>query len=400
MKPGSRLLMILGLLLITTVLAGTLGACTTSAAQPWSFGVMGDTQWTCANDPADQNPNGVSVSIVNQLNRQFIDKRVKFVVQVGDLTENGNDADIAMRATAAQPLINAGISFFPMRGNHETYANKVQNDFTTNSNNFGIPAVQSKFPQTRGLSNTLGAINFSSPTSVSNDLNGMSYSFDYGTSGNNARFVIIDDWVCPGKITVAAGYPYGYSIADQQAWISNRLDKATRNTEHAFVFSHQNLIGENHQDCLFNGYTNANPDMQNAFFASLQANEVKYYISGHDHMHQRSLISSPDGKSKVEELICASDSSKFYTPKATDDANWFNQKARETSISQELATIGYYIFTIDGPRVTVDYYADDHGKWASDNNYPGSGLTNQVTPTLNFVKKETWGYNLNDKSSK
>ena len=42
------------------------------------------------------------------------------MIQVGDLTENGNDADIAARAAAAQPLIDAGIGFFPMRGNHET----------------------------------------------------------------------------------------------------------------------------------------------------------------------------------------------------------------------------------------------------------------------------------------
>ena len=229
---------------------------------------------------------------------------------MGDLTENGNDADIAVRAAAAQSLINAGIGFFPMRGNHETYANPA--------NDYGIPAVQANFPQTRGISNTFGATNFNSPTSLSTDLNGMSYSFDYGTVGNNARFVIIDDWATPSKRVDAAGYAYGYSIADQQPWISSRLGKNTRGTKHAFVFSHQNLIGENHQDSLFNGYTNANPDMQNAFFASLQDNGVKYYISGHDHIHQRSIIASPDGSSKVQELICASNSSKFYTPKALD----------------------------------------------------------------------------------
>ncbi len=66
--------------------------------------------------------------------------------------------------------------------------------------------------------------------------------------------------------------------------------------------------------------------MQNAFFASLQDNDAKYYISGHDHIHQRSIIVSPDGASKVQQLICASNSSKFYTPKALDQSNWFGQK--------------------------------------------------------------------------
>jgi hypothetical protein len=358
----------------------------------WSFGVMGDTQWTLATDPAGNNPNGVAVSIINQLNQQFISKGVKFVIQVGDLTENGNDADIAARANAAQVLYNAGIGFFPMRGNHETYANPT--------NGYAIAAFQTSFPQTQCLSKTFGATNCSSPSSVSRDLTGMSYSFDYGMAGSNARFVIIDDWATPSKRVDAAGYPYGYSISDQQPWISNRVNKNSRNTTHAFVLSHQNPMGENHQDSLFSGYTNANPDMQNAFFTSLQNNNVRYYISGHDHIHQRSIIESPDGISKIQELISASASSKFYTPKNLTDAKWYGHKSREISVSQELNTVGFYIFTIEGPCVTVDYYSDDHGSWLSDESYPtvtGNGLTNKVTPIFNFVKKATWGYSLNGK---
>ncbi|HME41475.1 MAG TPA: metallophosphoesterase [Syntrophorhabdales bacterium] len=376
--------------LLFAVLLGT----TSALADAWKFAVMGDTQWTCPTDPAGQNPNGVPVSIINQINRRLIEQGVKFVVQVGDLTENGNDAGIVVRARAAQQLYTAGIGFFPMRGNHETSAKP------DGSNSFAIPAIQSNFPQTRGVSNAFGATNFSSPTAVSADLDGMSYSFDYG----NARFVIIDNWATPSKRVDAADYRYGYSIADQQSWISNRLNKNTRGTTHAFVFSHQNLIGENHQDSIFTGYTNEKPAMQNDFLASLMNNDVKYYISGHDHIHQRSIVASPDGSSKVEELIAAPNSSKFYTPKSLTDGKWYGQKSRETSLSQEMYTIGYYIYTVDGPRVTVDYYSDDHGNWASDKCYP-DGTTpqsctvagNHITPTFNFVKKETWGYSQNGK---
>lgn len=236
-KPfGSRILFALAL-----VLAMAIGAAS-AFAEPWRFGVMSDTQWTVPDDPAGQNPNGVSVSIINQLNQQFINHGVKFVIQVGDLTESGYDAGIAARAAAAQALHKAGIGFFPMRGNHETYAKPE------GSNNYGIPAVQRNFPQTRGISHTFGATHFNSPTPLSTGLDGMSYSFDYGTAGNNARFVILDDWATPSKRVDAADYRYGYSIADQQGRISGRLDKNTRGTQHAFVFSHQNLIGENHQD--------------------------------------------------------------------------------------------------------------------------------------------------------
>jgi hypothetical protein len=378
-----------------------------AGADPWKFGVMSDTQWTAPTDPAGKNPDGVAVSIIGQINQKFIEAGVKFVIQVGDLTEDGYHADIAKRAEAAQPLYRAGIGFFPMRGNHETYANWTESNrncadrhaHSTNKNSFGIPAVQSNFPQTRGLSNTFGATNSSSPTSVSTALDGMSYSFDYGTADNNARFVIIDNWAVPGKVFIASGldhYYHGYSINDQQPWLSSRLDKKARGTTHAFLFSHQNLIGENHQDSLFTSYADANPAWQNAFFASLQDNGVKYCISGHDHIHQHSIITSPDGASKVEQLICGSNSSKFYTPKPATDPKWFGQKVRSASISQELYTVGYYIFTIDGPRVTVDYYSDDHGKWQSDGSYPnGPKLPDTgIAPTFNFVKKETWSYTL------
>ncbi len=359
------------------------------ATKAWSFGVMSDTQWT-TTDPAGANPNTVPVSIIKQVDAQFIAKRVKFVIQVGDLTDTGTDLNIQARAAAAQDLLNAGIGFFPERGNHETYGT---------NNGFGIPAFQAAFPQTQGLSNKFGATNFSSPMSVSPDLKGMSYSFDYGTPGNDARFVMLDTWATPSKDVSAVGYDYGYSIADQQSWISSRLNESTRGTTQAFVFSHQPLIAENHQDSPFVGYTNANTAMQNAFLASLQNNDVKYYISGHDHISQRSIIASPDGQSSVQEIIGASDSSKFYTPKSIADPNWFGQKARETSVSQDMGRVGFYIYTVDGPRVTVDYYADDQGGWQSDASYPSgpSGAGSHVTPEFHFVKRATWGYSLNGK---
>jgi hypothetical protein len=371
----------------TAALAST---CTPPASTAWKFGMMSDTQWTTA-DPAGQNPTTVSVSIIDQLNPQFIAAGVKFVMQVGDLADTGNDADETVRAQAAQQLLNAGIGFFPMRGNHETYGT---------GNSFAIPVLQSLYPQTQGLSNTFGATNFSSPgnnagdpANMASELKGMTYSFDY----NNARFVILDTWCTPSVDISAAGYTYGYSVAQQQPWINSRLDKSTRGTDHAFVMTHQPLMAESHQDTMFQGYTNGNPDMQNAFYASLQSNNVKYFLAGHDHMNQHSIIASPDGLSNVHEIIGASDSSKFYTPSAVSGANWFGQKVRETPVAQELYTVGYYIFTVDGANVTVDFYSDTHGNWKSDGSYPlGTGRTDtNITPVFTFAKKQTFGYSQN-----
>jgi hypothetical protein len=369
---------------------------TPAADEPWSFGVMGDSQWTCPTDPADENgqDSTVSLSIIKQINAQFIKKGVKFVIQVGDLTNKGGPVALTTRGTAAQQLYDAGIGFFPMRGNHDLLGGVSK----------GINNLRINFPQdTGGGTHTFGTENFSGPVlsgKYPTDLKGASYSFDYGPDGNDARFLIVDDWATQYKTVNAAGMTYGYSVGDQQGWISTRLDKASRNTKHAFVFAHHGLIGENHYDCLFNGYTNANTDMQNTFFASLQDNDVKFFISGHDHIYNRSIITSPNGSSKVQSIITYGSSSKFYEPRDPEEAKFFDQKVRQTQLSQEIHKIGFCIYTIDGPRVTVETYSDDHGNWASDTAWPEGTPGNpgtQITPAFTFVKQESWGYSLNGK---
>jgi hypothetical protein len=107
----------------------------------------------------------------------------------------------------------------------------------------------------------------------------------------------------------------------------------------------------------------------------------------------------PDGTSNVHEIISGSASSKFYIPlgnaelpgTVNNDVQYDNP-TRETSISQERDIISYYIYTIDGPFVTVDYY--------SAKAYPalnGEEYLISATPTLNFINRETFGYCLNGK---
>ena len=136
---------------------------------------------------------------------------------------------IAARAAAAQDLYDAGIGFFPMRGNHETTGKVTE-----------PPAgFQSAFPQTQGAGATYGATDFTSPVLAGahpDDLKGLSYSFDYGVDGNDARFVIIDPFATLNMRLGTAGNQFGYPLSAQQAWIDARLDKATRSTEHASCF--------------------------------------------------------------------------------------------------------------------------------------------------------------------
>ncbi len=124
---------------------------------------------------------------------------------------------------------------------------------------------------------------------------------------------------------------------------------------HSFVFSHKNLIGQNHKDNLFGSSIDSNPTERDEFITSLYTHGTGYYMGGHDHMHHRSLVATQDALIKIPQIITSSNSYKFYTPRDGDNG-------RETPLHQELYTIGYYIVTVEGPRVTVDFIPPAMGR--------------------------------------
>ena len=367
-----------GLALAGTDLSWLADMAAADSTTPWKFGVMADTQWLANVDGL--NPCSCAVGIINKLNGEFINQGVKFVIQVGDLVDTETDSynghssvrTMPTRASAAQALYDAGIGFFPLRGNHE-------------SSKTAALEFQTLYPQAQGLGgNTFGATGFASPTAIPG-LNGLTYSFDFG----NVRFVMLDQFVrTDGTATDANS-----AALDQLSWVDSTLSGRAANT-HAFVLGHKNLVGQNHTDVLTGADPSKNPTQRNAFINSLQSNGVRYTMGGHDHMHHRSIVTSPDQTASVKQLICASNSYKFYTPAVpSNDAHYNGANLRENPLAQELNTIGYYIFTVDGPKLTVDYYASSAG---ISYNLVAGGIT--VTPTSwNFVKRESWGYSLNGK---
>jgi hypothetical protein len=199
-----------------------------------------------------------------------------------------------------------------------------------------------------------------------------------------------------------------YWPGNQQSWISAQLDTSNgaRGTVHAFVLSHRGLMGQCHVDGFFGSNPGSKAATQDTFYAHLVNNGVKLMISAHDHMHNRAIVESPDGKSHVQQIISCGASTKFYTPAAISSFNttYGDVKRRETPISQELYNVGYSIYTVDGPHVTVDYYSDTVGHFADDNYYPDGDpkatppkLGSLAVPDFNFVKKDSWGYSLNGK---
>ncbi len=347
------------------------------SSNAWTFGVMSDTQW--ARDASGFTyPGGeltCATDIIDALNTQFVGHQCKFVIQVGDLCDKESAKDAAgvtqrslpTRAAHAQVLYDNGIGFFPVRGNHE-------------ATSAAAGEIQTLFPQTQGGgANVFGATNFDSPVlgASGNALTGLSYSFDY----NNVRCVLIDQFTRFDGSNYPSGTSNNNNAVDQVPWVTTRVSTNTGTDKHTFVFSHKNLIGQNHKDVLFGSTLTSNADARDAFITACASNGVRYCLGGHDHMHHRSLVSTSDKSASVGQIICSSNSYKFYIPGVGDDG-------RETPVTQELFTVGYYIFTVDGPRVTVDFYSTNHGA-----DYGDTDLHN--APPFAFFLRERFGYSLN-----
>jgi hypothetical protein len=346
----------------------------------FKFGVMADTQWVSATVNGatmyddGKNPDGTPVSIINALQQQFVNEGVQFVVQVGDLTENASTANTTnasktvngtstpysydgkaaegIHAAFAQALYNAGIGFFPHRGNHDSdpsTATEFKRLYpqTQNGQMNATPADVfntsnpdsdlQPFPAKTRLSSFSIGSNFTSPSAVglTNNLDGLSYSFDI----NNARFIMIDQFNPPDNKLPngSAAYDITQTAAQQQPWITAALSTRPAGS-HAFVFSHKGLITQQHIDTLFgdcpadaasavyNGKTQKGSVGMNDFIRSMYNNKAKLYFCGHDHNHNRSLVWSTDDNAKanngahVTHVLCQSASSKFYTPNENNAA--------------------------------------------------------------------------------
>lgn len=416
----------------------------------WKFGVMADTQWLVMKGIGDdgKNPNTTAIDIVKRLNDQFIAQGVEFVVQVGDLADAGYNAapqtytvadgssysmangQVAedTRALFTQALYNAGIGFFPVRGNHDDTAataaeftdifpqtqTGVHNNSPAKVLNVSNPdeAKQPSPAKTKSDTFILGS-NFSAIGSPSDGLKGLSYGFDY----KNARFVFIDQFTpklnddnTAGKNADGSAYTLTTSVKPQQNWITSTLQNRPSDT-HAFVFSHKGLITQQHIDVLFgvNPSTASSPGMDD-FIRSMDSNKARIYFCGHDHIHNRSIVKTIDtgAAAQVTHLLCSSNSSKFYGPNeynaagngacpplTSNDAQFCDGR-RQVQLSQELNTIGYYIVTVDGPTTTVDYYSAPVAPTPDAGNLGKESLM-ITTPSLAFSKRETFGYGLNGK---
>lgn len=375
--------------LLAVVLA-TLGV-RAAMADAFSFGIISDTQWSPSDNRADK---GVPTEIIDDVNQQFIKAHVKFVIAVGDVTQNagkgpGDLDELNIRAAHNAALTAAGIRFFPLRGNHEGTA--------AAADRFG--EVFPNLPGTAGFKPDDGSDGFGGGSSPNlPGAAGKTYCFTY----DNARFILLDQFVLNDGSAKGTAYP----IAQQQDWITAELSQASAAHQHAFIFGHKNLLGQHHKDNLFTSLSKTSesattrkaPDpgdtdpaaqaAETAFLRAMQDNGARYYFCGHDHIYHRAIVTSPEPAHAfhAQQIITGSDSYKFYDPAPPYSAN-------EQPLVQERDAVGYTIVSVDGPKVVVRYYSVPVA--VEPGNARGEIAT--WTPAKAWTLQDTFGYSLNGK---
>ena len=281
----------------------------------WSFAVIPDTQWATKMDAPC---HGTAIHIIDAINAEFVRQKVDFVIAVGDLVETSSAVAFQTRAAHNKALDEAGIKFYPVRGNHDAVDLEAVAQFKA-----AFPGLPTNSPDLPGAK-------------------GMTYAFNH----KEGKFILLDTF----RLDDGSQRGKAYTVDDYLPWIESELKKDDHHF--SFVFAHKNLQGQNHKDNIFGADADANPEMQNAFISCLQKHGVRYYMSGHDHMYHRSLVKSPDGKSEIGQIICGSAAHKFYLP----DVSFLK---REKPIKQELNRIGFMIVRVEDDSIRFEYYSTE-----------------------------------------
>lgn len=299
MKTSSQYLS--GLLVIAALVMGcttdhqtlTLGSSNTGA---WKFAVVGDTHVTDTNS-----------AILSEMVTAMIQDGVSLVLMPGDLVEGGRrissaglHAELTLWQSLVLPLQQAGISIYPVRGNHE--ADAAENIAVWNT-----------------LFSGTNALPLNGPSGESN----LSYAVTY----HNALFIGLDNYVNLHRVN--------------QAWLDQQL--AANTLPHLFVFGHEPAFKAFHSDCL-----GEYPDDRNTFWQSLSSAGARTYFSGHDHFFDLSRIDDGDGNADNDlyQIIVGTGGSTHAMPRYA--YNGSNAPYTPVGLFHDDSGYGYLLVEISG----------------------------------------------------
>lgn len=199
------------------------------------------------------NDNGVNTAILGEIAQEIISKRAEFVLVLGDLVNGGNCDQATLQSQLAtwrdtmQPVYDAGIAVYPLRGNHDLgYPEERTAWDNVFSGEYALPA--------NGPANEIG--------------------LTYAVSHKNVLVLALDQYVDLNRVN--------------QSWIDAQM--AANTNTHVFACGHVPAFKVQHLECL-GDY----PDHRDAFWRSLEKAGCRIYFCAHDHFYDHAIIDDGDG---------------------------------------------------------------------------------------------------------
>jgi hypothetical protein len=275
---------------------------TVAPPAPVRFVVTGDTR----NQNADDH-NGVNTEILGEIAQATLNEKADFILVTGDLVYGAADVDLFKSElmtwrTTMQPLYDAGIGVYPVRGNHDAYNKDVWD--AVFSGEYALP--------------------HNGPPGEEN----ITYSFTYG----NVFVAGLDQYVADLQIN--------------QAWLDEQL--AANTQPHIFTFAHAPAFKVYHDDNM-SDY----PENRDAFWNSLIAAGSRVYFTGHDHSYDHARLDDGDGNpnNDVYQVLVGTGGAPLISAGNYDGDNGVWTPVNVYRESQ----YGYVLVEVNGYNVTITW---------------------------------------------
>ncbi len=298
---------------------------------PWKFAVLSDTQ---GSRMAESRKPYINERILTIIVRDIVLEQPDFVLVAGDLVNGwlhngGTDYPTQFEEwkKIMQPVYEAGIRVYPIRGNHEDGPER-----------FALPPLPARLEPPADTQRALKEAFQQAfdqdyiPHNGPSGEEGLTYSFRH----KNALIIGIDVFT-------------NHQHKVNQAWLDAQLSSKTE--AHLFVYGHEPAFGAGHIDNLA-----FFPQERDQFWNSISNAGGRVYFCGHDHMYNRAAIADKTGN-VVRQIVSGTGGGTPMT--------WSGKYGEAKKVKGEYSKsglYGYVLVTVEGPRATIKWKAITDGQ--------------------------------------
>ena len=293
---------------VSTILFLVIFSSTSFAGTPWKFVVVADSR----DNGADIN--GVNTVMLSEIATEIVNQGVDFVMFPGDLVNGYTDAatlehQFTVWRDTMQPVYDANIGVYPVRGNHDVGSTAAWNNVFSGS--YAMPG--------------------NGPAGEEN----MTYSVVH----KNALILGLDQYD-------GVNNNLSYHRVNQ-AWINAQF--AANNKAHIFVFGHETAFKAQHADCLDDYPTN-----RNTFWGSIKNARGRTYFTAHDHFYNHALVDDNDGdpNNDIHQYIVGTAGAPLYSWAGSYNGDNSGMTVTQQYYAKEY---GYVLGEVDGLNVTLTW---------------------------------------------